>query len=379
MKAKFIKLLLLGIGLVYLTSCTTATKTKMVPDHMVKDMTPAFNSGDYESKVDGVVVLLDASSSMSKTYQNYVKFDIAKAFVKRMNNTMPPIAAVSGLRTFGHAPELSRDKTRLFYGMADYDRTEFGSGLDAVNPSGGPTPLDDAITAAADDLSTVSGNKAVIIVSDGKDLDKKPLAAAQEMQAKLGDRLCIYTVLVGDDEKGKKLLEDIAQVSPCGFMTLAQEVQAADPMVAYVSDVFLTGNKLSSTYEGKMGLGYHKAKELMSNLGNVQFNFDSAQLTKNGERILDQHIEILKRAPGVKVIIEGHTSARGSEDYNQRLSVERASAVKTYFINIGNISPDRLTTIGYGKSRPLVHEPNPEVRNSNEAKLNRRVVFDVIE
>ena len=380
MKTRKIKLFLLVIGLVFLTSCATVNKTRMVPDSMVKDLTPAFQSGEFGSKVDGFVVLLDASSSMAETYQDYVKFDIAKAFVRRMNGTMPPISAVSGLRSFGHAPELSRELTKLFYGMAPYNRHGLNKGLTAVTPPGGTTPLPAAITAAFSDLKNISGDKAVIIISDGKDLTDQPFIAAQNLQTMMEDHLCIYTVLVGDDEKGKILLEKIARVSPCGFMALAQDVSSAESMADYVSDVFLTKIEKTaqvSAPEEKPDVS-HKAEPLMMNLGKVHFNFDKSDLTKEGKIILDQHIQVLMNNPDVKVIIEGHTSARGTKNYNQNLSERRALSVLNYLINVGKIHFKRLSTIGYGETRPAVHEPNPEERNSEQAKANMRVVFEVI-
>ena len=116
----------------------------------------------------------------------------------------------------------------------------------------------------------------------------------------------------------------------------------------------------------------------MMNLGKVHFNFDKSDLTKEGKIILDQHIQVLMNNPDVKIIIKGHTSARGTKNYNQNLSERRASSVLNYLINVGKIHFKRLSTIGYGETRPAVHEPNPEERNSEQAKANMRVVFEVI-
>ncbi len=363
---------------------------------MVTDLTPAFQSGNFDSKVDGLVVLVDASSSMAETYETYVKFDIAKAFVRRMNHTMPPISAVSGLRTFGHDQTLSRESTRLFYGMAPYNRLEMDASLAAVTPAGGPSPMTVAINQVAQDLEDISGNKALIIISDGKDMTAQPLAAAQNLQDMMGDTLCIYTVVVGDDEQGKLLMQDIARVSPCGFMAMAQDISSAGPMVDYVSDVFLT--KIERTalapepkaepktelaiepepIPEETGLGYHKPEPLLTDLGTIHFAFDRADLTAEGKNALDQHIQALTDNPDVRVVIGGHTSAMGADDYNQMLSEKRAATVKDYLIHKGNIPAQRLTTIGYGETKPAMPEASPRKINSKEARANMRVVFEVI-
>lgn len=363
--------LLLLIGLFFLSSCAAQNQAKMVPDSMVKDLTPAFQAGGFESKVNGFVVLMDASSSMAEQYNGYRKFDIARAFVQRMNNTMPPITAVSGLRTIGHDSTLTRERTKLFYGMTPYDRAQLNDGLAAVTPAGGPTPLASGIDAIAGDLEQISGRKAVIIVSDGKDLEDDTLIAAQGLQETFKTDLCIYTVLVGDDEKGKVLMERIAQVSPCGQMVLAMETSPSGPMADYVSDVFLNRKDV--------GLGYHKPEPLLKDLGKLHFNFDSAALTEDGRKLLDQHIKALTVNPSLNILIQGHSSASGTEKYNQVLSEKRAATVKNYLINMGNIDSERLTTIGYGETKPAVVEADPKDKLSEQAKANMRVVFEIIE
>ena len=373
-------LILLAMGMVSIFSCTTTQTAKMVPVPESRDLTQAFVSGEFTSKVDGMVVLLDASSSMAGHYQGYRKFDIAKAFVRHMNETMPPIKAVSGLRTFGHAPELSDERTALFYGMARYDRKEMGDGLERVNPSGGPTPMTVAINGAGTDLENIRGNKAIIIVSDGKDLTDQPIRAARGLMDKMGDSLCIYTIMIGDDEKGGILMKNIAALSSCGFMALASDIMSTDAMAEYVTDVFLSkAEKVAAVKQGEMGLGYHKPEPLMPpDLGNVHFRFDSYELTSEGKKILKDHIRILNQRPDIRLIINGHTSARGTMDYNQELSEKRAASVRDYLVQTGNIQSGRIKTIGHGETQPELYEANPAIIDSREAKANMRVVFEVV-
>lgn len=108
-----------------------------------------------------------------------------------------------------------------------------------------------------------------------------------------------------------------------------------------------------------------------------QFEFDKSAITTDGEAILDQNIRTLNENPNVKIRIAGYTSAHGTVDYNQKLSERRAEAVRDYLVK-GGIAPDRLTTIGYGKTRPAEYEPIPENIYSKEAKANMRVLFEVI-
>ncbi len=68
------------------------------------------------------------------------------------------------------------------------------------------------------------------------------------------------------------------------------------------------------------------------------------------------------------IIINGHTDSDGKDEYNVRLSLKRAAAVKDYLVGHFQISPDRLKVAGYGESMPL--KPNTTKANK---QLNRRV------
>lgn len=114
-------------------------------------------------------------------------------------------------------------------------------------------------------------------------------------------------------------------------------------------------------------------------LEDVHFDFDKATLTKEAKNILKKDIQILKENPGVRVRIEGHSCAHGAELYNLRLSERRANAVKELLVKEGNIAADRLSTIAYGETRLARPEkPTPKNKDSEEAKANRRVHFEVI-
>jgi OOP family OmpA-OmpF porin len=110
----------------------------------------------------------------------------------------------------------------------------------------------------------------------------------------------------------------------------------------------------------------------------VHFDFDKSTLTGEAQTILKRNIQILKDNPKSKVRIAGYTSASGTEEYNQRLSERRAKAVEEYLIKEGIVSPDRLSTIGYGKTRPAEYEAAPKDLYSKAAKANMRVLFEII-
>lgn len=94
----------------------------------------------------------------------------------------------------------------------------------------------------------------------------------------------------------------------------------------------------------------------------VFFDFDSAILKPGGYDELRRVADVLNKYPDTTITVEGHTDAKGSEDYNQQLSEKRAQTVKDALVQMG-VSADRIQAVGYGKSRPV----------SSDDAANRRV------
>lgn len=102
----------------------------------------------------------------------------------------------------------------------------------------------------------------------------------------------------------------------------------------------------------------------------VNFAFNSADLSPAARKELDVVAELLKRpnTKSLEIVINGHTDAVGTDEYNQKLSERRAEAARDYLISQHGIEPNRLVAKGYGKSQLLLPtEPGNE--------LNRRVQF----
>jgi len=114
-------------------------------------------------------------------------------------------------------------------------------------------------------------------------------------------------------------------------------------------------------------------------LGKSHFEFNKASLTLEGKEMLKKNVKVMEDNPALMVQISGHASASGSAKYNQKLSERRANAAKGYLVNEGNIAPERIETIGYGETRPAQVESDPADFNSEAAKANMRVVFEVNE
>ncbi len=107
-------------------------------------------------------------------------------------------------------------------------------------------------------------------------------------------------------------------------------------------------------------------------LSDVNFEYNSAEIMPTSLPSLQQVLRLLETNPEVQIELAAHTDDRGNENYNLRLSQQRAASVRNYLIEKG-IDPVRLKAIGYGKSKPLV----PNTSDENRAK-NRRVEFVIL-
>jgi peptidoglycan-associated lipoprotein len=99
-------------------------------------------------------------------------------------------------------------------------------------------------------------------------------------------------------------------------------------------------------------------------LKDIHFNFDKYDIRPEDAAILKENAALLKRFSNVKVQIEGHCDERGTVEYNLALGERRANKTKDYLVSLG-ISTDRISTISYGKERPLDPGHNEEAWTKN--------------
>jgi outer membrane protein OmpA-like peptidoglycan-associated protein len=105
----------------------------------------------------------------------------------------------------------------------------------------------------------------------------------------------------------------------------------------------------------------------------IHFDTDRADLKPGAAKTLEELVMLLKAHQDLRVEIQGHTDSTGTDEHNLDLSRRRAATVKSY-LELYGISADRLTTTGYGESKPVGDNATEEGR-----ALNRRVELHRIE
>jgi outer membrane protein OmpA-like peptidoglycan-associated protein len=96
----------------------------------------------------------------------------------------------------------------------------------------------------------------------------------------------------------------------------------------------------------------------------INFDFDSRSLNNLGKAKAAQVKALLSNDQAVKVVLQGHTDYKGSDEYNMKLGMDRAEAVRQELVASG-VAAERLSTVSFGESQPLFSEQEDWARAAN--------------
>jgi outer membrane protein OmpA-like peptidoglycan-associated protein len=106
------------------------------------------------------------------------------------------------------------------------------------------------------------------------------------------------------------------------------------------------------------------ARGLIVNISDVLFDFNKYTLKPGARETLAKVSGILLAYPGLKIQLEGHTDSIGTDEYNQKLSEDRANAVREYLVGQG-VPGTTVTAAGFGKGNPVASNDNAAGRQRN--------------
>ncbi len=111
----------------------------------------------------------------------------------------------------------------------------------------------------------------------------------------------------------------------------------------------------------------------------VFFEQGKAKIQEQSFDLLNEVAQAITETPRIKIIeVQGHTSTEGSDTFNQKLSEERAQAVRDYLVE-REVGAERLTAKGYGESKLLVPLDDAGKETQEAKERNRRVEFIILE
>jgi OOP family OmpA-OmpF porin len=369
----------LAIGLLALGCASTQSLTPPA----VSPLTPGPGEGVV---VDHAALIFDSSSSIVD-HGHYPKQKAAyQGFVSGMPDGNYAVDAVA----FGGYDRQRRP-------LAPFSRSDLAAHAAGIDAMGEGTPIDRVLGETEAALGGKSDRAAVVMFSDGLPTDPSgrdigsasSVEAARAVAAAYKGNVCFHTVQAGVDPAGTEFLKAVAGVTPCGTYRTLDSLSDGAAISRFEREVFLGARQQAAAAPGdEDGDGVTDDRDRCPHtprgarvdsrgcwtIPGLEFDTASANIRPVGKQRLDEDVlPVLRANPDMRVRIDGHTDARGSDAYNQDLSDRRAASVKEYLVSAG-IPAERLESQGFGESRPIAPNDTPE-----NLQRNRRTELTVIE
>jgi OOP family OmpA-OmpF porin len=342
-------------------------------------------------KIQGFAILSDLSSSMrnlSACPGRLVKEEAARVLLRKMNQRIPSQPYVAALRVFGYKRAWTRkDYSRLYFGPAAYDRGAMETAIGRLNAADSISPFGSALEASESELKAMGDPKAIIMVSDFEATTDPgdPAAKARSLRRKHGQGLKVYAFYASSHKDAAKLAQEVAQAGGGQAYDMCNILDDEAQFEAMMTEIF--GPRDLPPCRDSDSDGVCDERDQCPNTPKGApadergcwiaayaqfFDFDKAEVKYAFQPRLKAAAEILVANPQLaEVTIAGHTDDKGTEAYNLELGQRRAEAVKELLVKFG-APAERLKTVSFGKTRPIV----PNDTEENRAK-NRRVEFHV--
>jgi len=355
------------------------------------DLNPKVTSNQLAQKANAFEVIFDATLTMNDAYKSGAKLSQEKFLITLMNDTIPNLKLTAAARAFGQFSTFGDPTSKSLLGPTDYTKSSLPQAIAPFTSGLGLSPLDAALDGATSDLQSQSGQLAVIAFSDGEDMATfAPVAAAQRMKSAYGDRVCIYTVHLGDHPDGKKLMQQVADAGQCGFMVTGDSISTPDGMADFVEKVFLKTYIAEQRPAARAEVAVVKEEpkpvvkeefvevkaqaqeapkvvvaEPVTIELNVQFATGKSNIQAKYHKEIKRVADYMTKYPETKAAIEGHTDNVGKEAANVKLSQNRANSVKNYLVSKFKIDSSRIEATGYGPKKPIASNSTKEGRQKN--------------
>ena len=370
----------LAILMLWVLGCATSPDLPAYPARIARP-----TSGNVVLAKNSILIV-DASGSTDRTGD----FLQQKAVVQSFVEGMPPGRYQSALRVLG-----GREDAQLQ--LETFDRYELRYRAQKLRWTGRETPLADLLDEYATTLSGESGQSVFIIITDGVPTRygkfigvKETYEAARRLAKAHPGRVCFHLVRLGNDPRGEKLLDNMAELTPCGSVQRLSDLNHTEALHAFQQSIYngpappstpprtrkmtdLDGDGVDDRFDrcAKTPQGAAVDERGCWVVEDYVFETDSARIRTEHLAPLKAIVTILRTNPSLRIRLDGHTDNTGASDYNFSLAERRAAAVQ-HFLKDNGIAADRLKIRGFGSARPIDTNLTPGGRSRN-----RRVEISV--
>jgi outer membrane protein OmpA-like peptidoglycan-associated protein len=131
--------------------------------------------------------------------------------------------------------------------------------------------------------------------------------------------------------------------------------------------------QIESTFERTEANVFRDSNEIYIRLVGLSFDSGSSNINSANYGLLRKVENAIEIFPSSRVIIEGHTDSFGGDDQNYILSEKRSESVRQYLLVQMGLSPERISSIGYGETKPVANNETPQGRAKNR-RIDIRIV-----
>jgi OOP family OmpA-OmpF porin len=360
------------LGLTWLT--LAALGCASTPYQQPIDVSPVVPGRGERVVVDQAMILFDSSGSISRTKQ----FPGEKALLESFVASMPDGSYEAGALAFGGFE-------RQTLPLAKFDRNALASHAKDVRYLSEGTPIHTILGEAQESLAGKQKRSAVVLLSDGlykdvvgRDVESElSFDSARKLAESYDGKLCLHTVQVGNEAAGTEFLRKLASTTDCGSSRSAASLSDASSLQAFQREIFMgaAAAPVAAVPSDSDGDGVIDPRDQCPNtpqgakvdargcwvLEWVYFETNSAKILPASEsRIAAEVLPVLEKNPKLRIRVDGHTDSRGSTAYNQKLSEQRANAVRDFLIAKG-VAATRVEAKGFGEAKPIA--PNDTAAN----------------
>lgn len=217
----------------------------------------------------------------------------------------------------------------------------------------------------ADARKSLEAADAALKKRDREDVSHYAYLASQQArtgQERISALRAKEQITQGEAERNRVLLESRTREAENAKATAEQQTQIAQSQAREAEAA------RQQTEATQRQLAELQAKQtergMVLTLGDVLFDTGAAKLKPGATSTLDRVASFLKNNNGTKVLVEGHTDSRGSDEYNQQLSDRRAQSVADA-LTFHGIDQHRVQAMGRGKTLPVASNDTPAGRQQN--------------